>query len=146
MYKETTIEAYLCFFKNEPHWDFPLETVTGRLGVTPTNLEKIGDWANQKRQYVTTEWRYSTGLIETWDFEMVIGKIVDTFRDKVEVINELKRELGIETALRVVTHVVNEDSPSYVIPIDVMKFAISIDNFIDIDQYIYVFLDEETDS
>ncbi|SDZ05956.1 protein of unknown function [Evansella caseinilytica] len=143
MYKKTSIEVYIDFIKHEPDWDFPLSTVTDKLGIFPTDTEKNGEWANPRRQYSFTSWKYSTGVIETCDFEMVIEKIVDTFKDKVDIINELKRELGIEAAIRAVTHVVDGMSPAYVLPVEVMKFAVSIDAFIDIDEYVYGFVEED---
>lgn len=118
-------------------------TLTDKIGVSPTQTEKKGKWATSGRQYQATQWKYSTGLIETRDFEMLLDKIVDTFRDKVDIINELKRELGIEAAIRAVPHVIDGMSPGYSIPVEVMKFAVSIDAIIDIGEYVYGFV--ETD-
>lgn len=35
--------------------------------------------------------KYITGQFETYDFEMVTEKFVHTFKDKIVIINELKR-------------------------------------------------------
>jgi hypothetical protein len=140
---KTSIEVYIEFVKLEPGLDFSLTTVTDKLGITPTDTEKIGQWANSLRQYRFTSWKYSTGLVETLDFEMLIEQIVDTFKDKSNIIKELKNELGLGTVIRVVTYVVEGRSPGYSFPVDVMKFAVSIDTLIEIDDYVYGFVEEE---
>lgn len=109
---KTSIEVYIEFVKLEPGLDFSLTTVTDK-------------------QYRFTSWKYSTGLVETLDFEMLMEQIVDTFKDKSNIIKELKNELGLGTVIRVVTYVVEGRSPGYSFPVDVMKFAVSIDTLIE---------------
>ncbi|WP_167553203.1 DUF4279 domain-containing protein [Evansella clarkii] len=112
MNNKTSIEVYIEFVKLEPGLDFSLTTVTDK-------------------QYRFTSWKYSTGLVETLDFEMLMEQIVDTFKDKSNIIKELKNELGLGTVIRVVTYVVEGRSPGYSFPVDVMKFAVSIDTLIE---------------
>nr|WP_249226150.1 DUF4279 domain-containing protein [Oceanobacillus jordanicus] len=153
MSKNTLVEVYLDFTKDiyldsidyEPDWDFSLQTVTNKLGISPTYTQKVGEWANSKRQYGHTQWKYSTGKIETLDFDMALNKIVDTFKDKVDVINELKKELGLRTSFRAVTYVYDGMSPGYSFPLNVMKFLISIDTETEIDEYVYGFVEENID-
>jgi Domain of unknown function (DUF4279) len=145
--KKTTIEAYLSFQKDEPDWDFPLSTVTEKLEILPTETKKFGEWVNLtspfKRQNRFTQWKYSTGSIETYDFEMVLGKIVDAFKEKVDIINELKRELAIEPKLCAVIQVEEGLSPGYLIESEVMQFALSIGAELEIDDYISGFVENE---
>lgn len=44
---------------------------------------------------------------------MALNKVVETFKDKVDVINELKKELELRTSFRAVTHVYDGMSPGY---------------------------------
>lgn len=134
---------YLDFTKNEPDWDFKLSEVTNKLGIPPTETKKMGEWATPNRQYSLTQWKYSTGPIETLNFEMVCEKIINTFKDKIDIINELKSEIGIMPSFRAVTHIFDGVSPGYSFPIEVMKFAISIDAVLEIDQYVYGFEEED---
>ncbi|MFD2045035.1 DUF4279 domain-containing protein [Ornithinibacillus salinisoli] len=145
MSKKTSIEIYLNFRKHEPNWDFSLFAISEKLGITPTDTKKVGEWNTPKRRSTFTEWIYSTGAIETIDFEMGLEKIVDTFKDKVDTINEIKKELGVETSICAVTHVIDGNSPGYSFPVEVMKFAVSIDTFIEIDEYVYGFVENDLD-
>ena len=145
MERKTSVEVYLDFKRHEPDWDFSLSTITDKLDISPTNTIKVGEWATPKRQYGITQWQYSTGAIETIDFASVIMKIYDAFKDKVDIINELKKELGVETSFCAVTHVVDGLSPGYSIPVKVMRFAVSIDTVFQIDEYVYGFTEDDLD-
>lgn len=143
MNKKTTIEVYLDFRKFDPDWDFSLTTITDRLEISPTETLKVDEWATSKRRSTLTQWKYSTGVIETLDFEKELLKIVSIFKNKVDLINELKDELGVKTSICAVTNVYNGRSPGYSFPIEVMKFAVSIDTSIEIDEYIYEFSEDD---
>ncbi|WP_052360740.1 DUF4279 domain-containing protein [Oceanobacillus manasiensis] len=151
MSENTLVEVYLDFKKDiylesidyEPDWDFSLQTVTNRLGISPTKTRKVGEWMNSIRRSDLTQWKYSTGKIETLDFEMALNKVVDTFKDKVDIINELKKELGLRTSFCAVTHVYEGISPGYSFPLNIMKFLVSIDTEPEIDEYVYGFVEED---
>jgi len=149
MNRDTSIEVYFALESTYPESDFSLSTVTERIGISPTSTEKRGEpnkGAYKPRIFPFTQWTYSTGLIETLDFEMVTMKIVDVFKEKVDIINKLKSDLGLEAKFRAVTYVRQGMSPGYSIPIEVMQFAMSIGAELDIDQYIYEFHTDDLDN
>ncbi|MBS3681249.1 DUF4279 domain-containing protein [Ornithinibacillus massiliensis] len=149
MFKDTSIEIYFSLSSTEPEWDFPLSIVTERLGINPTETIKLGEWVNInnpniKRQNTFTEWVYSTGIVETYDFEKLMKEVVHVFKDKVDIINELIREFQIEPKLKAVVYVEEGLSPGYVLELEVMQFALNICAEIEIDDYISGFV-EDTD-
>ncbi|MFD1928986.1 DUF4279 domain-containing protein [Sporosarcina siberiensis] len=145
MNKKTTVEVYLDFRKFEPDWDFSLTAITDKLEISPTETVKVDEWATSKRRSTITQWQYSTGVIETTDFEKELQKVVSIFKNKVDIINELKDELGLKTSFCAVTNVYDGRSPGYSFPIEVMKFAVSIDTLIEIDEYVYGFSEDDLD-
>ncbi|MEN2468062.1 DUF4279 domain-containing protein [Ornithinibacillus sp. JPR2-1] len=149
MFKDTSIEIYFSLSSTEPEWDFPLSIVTERLGINPTETIKLGEWVNInnpkiKRQHTFTEWVYSTGIVETYDFEKLMKEVVHVFKDKVDIINELIREFQIEPKLKAVVYVEEGLSPGYVLELEVMQFALNIGAEFEIDDYISGFV-EDTD-
>ncbi|WP_096272049.1 DUF4279 domain-containing protein [Paucisalibacillus globulus] len=150
MPKKTSIEAYFSLEKNEPDYDFAISAVTDRLGILPTKTKKKGEWVNMssppKRKHSYTQWKYRTGRIETYNFEMVIKQIVHTFKDKVDTINELKQELQLEPKLCAVVYVEDGISPGYLIESEVMQFAINIGAELEIDDFISGFVENEIDN
>lgn len=145
MNKKTTVEVYLDSRKFEPDWDFSLTAITDKLEISPTETVKVDEWATSKRRSTITQWQYSTGVIETTDFEKELQKVVSIFKNKVDIINELKDELGLKTSFCAVTNVYDGRSPGYSFPIEVMKFAVSIDTLIEIDEYVYGFSEDDLD-
>jgi hypothetical protein len=151
----TSVEVYFAFFGTESNeYDFDLQYVTERLGIHPTSTEKMGEFRNPERakqlgikprQYSFTKWKYSTGRIETLDFEGLVDEIVNTFKDKVSIINELKMELGIRPYLGTVPYVYNGMSPGYSLTIEQMQFMIDVGVGLDLDQYVNPFTEPEDD-
>ncbi|WP_246010279.1 DUF4279 domain-containing protein [Bacillus yapensis] len=122
--------------------------VTDKLGIFPTYTQKRGDWHRPKppirpRQYNFSEWKYSTGLVETLDMPSLVDKIVHTFQDKVHIINELKEELQLKLRFQIVPYIKDGISPAFSFTPEQMQFAIDIGVVFDIDQYIFGFVEED---
>ncbi|MEQ2528414.1 DUF4279 domain-containing protein [Bacillaceae bacterium CLA-AA-H227] len=143
-YKNTSIEVYFALWSETV---FSMAYVTDKLGIFPTYTQKRGDWHKPRppirpRQYNFSEWKYSTGLVETLDMPSLVDKIVQTFQDKVHIINELKEELHLKLRFQIVPYIKDGMSPSFSITPEQMQFAIDIGVVFDIDQYIYGFIEE----
>lgn len=147
MDEKTTVEVYLSFDKHEGNWDFSLARVTDRLGIFPTDTNKRGEWVTHDgkkiRQHHSTKWKYSTGEVATYESEKLVRKIVNTFKDKTDIINALNNELHIEPRLCMVVNVFNGMNPSYVIEKELMEFSLKIGVELEIDCYTYGFVEEE---
>ena len=140
----TSVEIYFALYGTEENdYDFDLDYVTERLGIIPTETEKQGEYYKKIRQYSFTKWKYSTGRIETLDFEWLVDLIVQTFQDKVQIINELKDELGVRPYIGMVPYVCNGLSPGYSLTIEQMQFMIDIGVGMDLDQYVDPFTEDD---
>lgn len=144
-YKNTAIEVYFSLWSESV---FSMEYVTDKLEIFPTYTQKIGDWHTRQppippRQYNFSEWKFSTGLVETLDLPSLIDQIVHTFQDKVHIINELKEELQLKLRFQIVPHIKNGISPAFSFKPEQMQFAIDIGVVFDIDQYIFGFVEED---
>ena len=138
----TTLYAYIQFTGND---DFPLDVVTERLNVQPTRTWKVGDRVNEhtplERFY--TCWKYESEKLETLDPEEVLRPILDVFKLKVDVINQLKEQLDLSVHIELVIIMENGDTPGLVIYPELSAFAAAIDAFIDIDMYVNSFSEPE---
>ncbi|WP_269083165.1 DUF4279 domain-containing protein [Ornithinibacillus californiensis] len=151
----TSVEIYFALEGSEDNdYDFELALVTDRLGISPTSTQKMGEFHNPERakqlainprQYSYTQWKYSTGRIETLDFEGLVDEIVNTFKDKVSVIIQLRDEYGIRPYIGMVPKVYNGMSPGYSLTIEQMQFMIDIGVGMDLDEYVYPFTEPEDD-
>ena len=60
--------------------DFPLETVTELLGITPTNTMKNGELRSPEHpSYRFTSWSYGTDYEETLDIDNQLLPILEVF-------------------------------------------------------------------
>ena len=74
--QKTTLYAYISF-TGKDNVDFPLEVVTERLGVQPTETWRVGDRINNivSRAYSFTCWKYESERLETLDADDVLLQI-----------------------------------------------------------------------
>ncbi|MEK4629094.1 MAG: DUF4279 domain-containing protein [Solibacillus sp.] len=140
--EQTSIYAYIQFIGND---DFPLEIVTESLGVEPTQTWKVGDLVNNhtalERFY--TCWKYKTAKLETLVVEEVLDPIYDIFHQKVDTINQLKKQFDLNVQLELVIIMENGNTPGLVISPEFSRFASSINALIDIDMYVHPFSGED---
>lgn len=140
--EKTSIYAYIKFMGNN---DFPLEALTESLGVKPTSTWKVGDRVNKhtplERFY--TCWKYESEKLETLDPEDVLRPLLDLFKLKVDIINQLKEQLDLEVQIELVIEIKNGQTPSLVIYPELSDFAAAINALIDIDMYVYTFSESE---
>ena len=92
--------VYFSMFADE----FPLNAVTKQLGIEPTEsykkgdiIKKISPTENHVRSY--TCWKLSTGYQESLDVGEQVDMIIDQIGDKSAIINNLKRQFGLDAGL-----------------------------------------------
>ncbi|MFJ8260336.1 DUF4279 domain-containing protein [Rummeliibacillus sp. NPDC094406] len=142
--EKTQVMVYFSLFADE----FPLETVTKRLGVDPTEsynkgdlIRKISATKNLVRQ--DTAWKLSTGYQESLDVEIQLEQIVKQIRDKETAINELKIEFDLECRFTIVIIMNDGYTPALCIGLPIIKFANSIKADFDIDLYSNPYVDTD---
>mgnify|MGYP006353924155 CR=1 FL=1 len=136
--QKTTLYAYICFINKDDVNDFPLEVVTERLGVQPTETWRVGDRINNivSRAYSFTCWKYESERLETLDADDVLLPILNVFESKTDIINQLKEELNLDVQIELVITMIDGYTPGLVILPEFSRFASSINAFIDIDMYV----------
>ena len=120
--------------------EFPLENVTEQLGIEPTESFKNGDIIKKISILkimleAYTCWKLSTGYQESLDVGQQIDMIIDQIGDKSAIINELKRQFGLECRFTIVIIMNNGYTPGLYLDQSIIAFANSINADFDIDLY-----------
>ncbi len=92
--------------------NFDTFEVTNRLGITPTDSWRKGDKGQFKLILGFTSWRLSTDKgQEYFQIDKLVDEIIFKLFDKIEIINDLKREFELNSVLEIVLYIdTNEDS------------------------------------
>jgi hypothetical protein len=140
---ETQVMVYFNLSGDE----FPVEVVSERLQVSPTKSYKKGDiirktneTENITRNY--TSWQLSTGYQESSDVGDVMEQLILKLKDKSAIINELKREFGLECRFTIVIKINDSHTPAFHLDNPVIDFANSIKADFDIDLYANPYVEE----
>lgn len=138
--EKTNLYTYIIFEGND---DFPLEVVTDRLQIQPTETWEVGDRIApnhpiNKRVRSYTAWKYTIAK-ETVDSDDVLCPLLEVFRDKTHIINELKEELNVNVRLELVVFIHDGDTPGLFIHPEFGQFTAAINTGLDIDMYVYSF-------
>lgn len=103
-YSGTECNSYLYFSFDSDIFD--TEIVTKELGIEPTSLMIKKDPVPK-----STAWKYKIEIGNEIDFETPLEKLIDIFEPKIEEINQLKRDLNLETRLQFVIDIdINPDA------------------------------------
>ncbi len=92
--------------------NFDTDEVTNRLGITPTDSWRKGDKGQFKPILGFTSWILSTDKgQEYFQIDKLVDEIIFKLFDKIEIINDLKREFQLNSVLEIVLYIdTNEDS------------------------------------
>lgn len=94
-YSGTECNNYLYFSFDSDFFD--TEILTKKLGIEPTSLMIKKDPVPK-----STAWKYQVEVGNEIDLETPLEKLIDIFEPKIEVINQLKRDLNLKTRLQFV--------------------------------------------
>jgi hypothetical protein len=88
--------------------NFDTDDVTNRLGITPTDAWRKGDKGFYKSAVEFAMWRLATDKGKEYIYiENLVNEIVSKLFDKIEIINDLKRQFKLDSVLEIDT---NEDN------------------------------------
>ena len=134
--EQTQVMVYFSMFADE----FPLDAVTKQLGIEPTEsykkgdiIKKISPTENYVRSY--TRWKLSTGYQESLDVGEQMDMIIDQIGDKSAIINDLKKQFGLDCRFTIVIIMNNGYTPGLYLDQSIIAFANSINADFDIDLY-----------
>ncbi|ANC77525.1 hypothetical protein ABE65_012240 [Fictibacillus phosphorivorans] len=128
---ETQVKVYFSLFGD----DFPINVVTRRLEITPTESYKKGDSisTNSSLHRKETSWDYGTDYQNSLDVNEQLQQVMDQLRDKCSIINELQAEFGLASKIYIVIRMVNEQAPALYLEKDILTFVSNIGAEIEVD-------------
>jgi len=130
-YYGTECNNYLYFSFDSEFFD--TDVVSKKLGIEPTSLMIKKETAPK-----STAWKYKIEVGKEIDLETPLEKLIDIFEPKIEVINQLKRDLNLETRLQFVIDIdINPDAstPYFELNKRTIDFLSKTDSEVDFDLY-----------
>lgn len=134
--EQTSFYTYIKLAGND---DFPLDKVTKRLEVEPTDVWHVGDKVNLNSplERFYTCWKYKVGLVQSLDVDDVLNPLYDQFHSKADIINTLKAQYDLSVRIVVVIEIENGNKPALTIAPKFSHFASSVGADIEVDLYAY---------
>lgn len=132
--EKTQVMVYFSLFGDE----FPIEEVTKKLGLIPTQTYKKGDiipnhsTASYRKE---TSWDLGTGYQESFDVNNQFQQILEKLQNKSSIINELKRTYTLDCKFFIVVIIKEGNAPALYLDNEMIKFALSIEAEFDVDLY-----------
>lgn len=92
--------------------NFDTNEVTSRIGITPTDSWSKGDKGKYKPIIEFASWKLSTDKGQEYILiDKLVDEIISKLFDKIEIINDLKRQFQLNSVLEIVLYIdTNEDS------------------------------------
>lgn len=116
---------------------FPVEDITLKLSIIPTESYNKGDLSKYNNIKKETCWCISTGYEESMDINDQLSKIIGEIRDKKDILIQLKNQYNLEFQLMIVLNIIDNDKPAIYLDKDIIHFVSDIDASIQFDYYIY---------
>ena len=119
--------------------NFDPQVVTERLGVFPTEKWKKGEKGKYKPTLDYSCWKFSTdkGTEYLW-VNKLVDEIINNLFDKIEIINELKKEFNLHSVLEIVMYIdtnEEESTPALGHDLKTMEFLHRTQTVTDVDIY-----------
>lgn len=118
---------------------FDTDEVTNRLGIKPTDSWRKGDKGFYKSAVEFAMWRLSTDKGKEYiQIDNLVDEIVSQLYDKIEIINDLKKQFKLDSVLEIVLYIdTNEDNSTPALGHDLktIEFLYKTSTTTDIDIY-----------
>lgn len=128
--------------------DFDTDEVTKRMDITPTDSWRKGDKGKHKPILEFASWQLSTDKgKEYYDIDNLVDEIVSKLYDKMEIINDLKRQFQLDSVLEIVLYIdTNEDNstPSLAHDLKTIEFLFRTGTTTEVDIYRFNSASDET--
>ncbi len=119
--------------------DFDPNQITNRIGVIPTSSWRKGEKGKYKSNLENSGWKISTKKgLEYLMLDRLVDEIIEKLFDRIEEINELKRQFNLESVLEIVMYVdINDEqsTPSLGHGLKTLEFLYRTQTTTDIDIY-----------
>ena len=142
-----TGSSYVYFaFKGD---SFDTDEVTSRIGIFPTESWRKGDKGKYKPILEFASWILSTAKGQEYiQIDKLVDEIVSKLFDKIEIINDLKRQFQLDSVLEIVLYIdTNEDNSTPALGHDLrtIEFLYRTGTTTDVDIYRFNSAINETD-
>ena len=128
--------------------NFDTEEVTSKIGISPTDSWRKGDKGKYKPILEFASWRLSTDKGQEYiQIDKLVDEIVSKLFDKIEIINDLKRQFQLDSVLEIVLYVdTNEDksTPALGHDLKTIEFLYRTQTKTDVDIYRFNSASNET--
>ncbi|MCT2344555.1 DUF4279 domain-containing protein [Niallia taxi] len=131
---KTKVKVYFSLFGDA----FPLEEITERLEITPTETYKRGDLIPKRSIPLyrkETSWDLGTGYQVSLDVNNQLQKIINKLKNKASIITEIKDAYSVECKFFIVVKIEEGNTPGLYLDKEIIKFASSIEAEFDVDLY-----------
>ena len=119
--------------------DFDPKIITERIKIEPTDSWRKGDSGKYSPSLKYSSWRLSTEKgKEYYELDKLVDEIITKLNDKIEIINQLKKELNLHSILEIVLDVdTNTDQPTPALGHDMktISFLFHTNTTTDVDIY-----------
>lgn len=139
--EQTQVMVHITIYGNE----FPLETVTQKLGIKPTQTYTKGDVIpslSVLRYRKETAWQLGTGSQASCDVDEQIQQVIGQLKGKETALTELMEMYSLECLLMIVIVIEDGRTPALYLNKDVVDFVSSIRAEIHFDLYANPYGDE----
>lgn len=125
--------------------DFEHSFVTKQLSIKPTTARGPDDWQTGTNYYTAMpgwpaprcEWSYDIKHTHCMDINTLLHTLIDTFKDNIPVIAELREQMAFTSKILIVIHTEQINMPSIRLDRRAIRFLDSIDAEIEFDLYTY---------
>lgn len=125
--------------------NFDPNVVTTELGISPTDSWRTGEPGKYIQQLKYSCWQLKSTSHELLDMDKLVNEVVSQLSEKIELINNLKQRLNLDTALSIVMNIdINEEHPTPYLGhnSEVISFLHRTGTTTDVDIYRYNSMDE----
>ncbi|MFY0592964.1 DUF4279 domain-containing protein [Roseivirga sp.] len=125
--------------------DYDPKLVTTELGIEPTDAWRTGEPGKYIQQQKYSCWQLKSTSDELLDMDKLVNEVVSQLSEKIELINNLKQRINLDTVLAIVIYIdVNEEqsTPYLGHSSEVINFLHRTGTTTDVDIYRYNSADE----
>ena len=128
--------------------NFDTDEVTNRLGIEPTDSWRQGEKGKYKSAVEFASWKLTAAKGKEYlQIDNLVDEIVSVLYDKIEIINDLKRQFELDSVLEIVLYIdTNEDAstPSLGHDLKTIEFLYRTQTKTDVDIYRFNSASDET--
>jgi len=120
--------------------NFDPNDVTTELGISPTDSWRTGEPRRYIQQQKYSCWQLKSTSVELLDMDKLVNEVVSQLSEKIELINNLKQQLNLNTVLEIVMWIdMNEEesTPYLGHSLEVINFLHQTGTITDVDIYKY---------